>query len=462
MALRVAPAGPLCRYRPAAGKWTAPQALSAPAKHVASPQVSVAGDDFVAAWARFDGKNLIAQTAARDPKTGAWSTPTSLSPKGKDAQVPQIAVNAGGDAVSVWASVSLPGWTIQAAYRPAGRSWQRAVSLDPPQADTEAPDVVIDSTGVATAVWGSSSGSGWRVKAASRQSDGTWTKALTLSGPDPNPPPPQLALEGSGDVTAVWSRSVGSGSILELSRKSAATGTWSPAQRLSTGAANAEAPRIATDARGDGVIVWAGSKQSGLTVMAAVRRPGKPWGKPTALLSSGSGPVAPQVALDGEGAALVVWTQSVGGFSRVQAVRVAATSVYWSGARNLSKPGSDALTAQVALDPGGDGAVAWARYDGRSFVIQCAGFDGSGPTLDRLSVPAAGVVGRRLTFSVSPRDVWSPVSSVRGSFGDGGVGSGKLISHAYAQPGRYAAQVTATDSSGRARSLRRMVTISAG
>ena len=77
------------------------------------------------------------------------------------------------------------------------------------------------------------------------------------------------------------------------------------------------------------------------------------------------------------------------------------------------------MTPQVALDPDGDGAVVWARYDGRSFVIQGAGYDGAGPVLDKLSVPATGVVGKRLTFSVAPRDVWSAVGSIHWIFGDG-------------------------------------------
>jgi hypothetical protein len=155
-----------------------------------------------------------------------------------------------------------------------------------------------------------------------------------------------------------------------------------------------------------------------------------------------------------------VWATSISGLSRVQAASLAATGTSWSPPRTLSKAGGDALTPEVALDPDGDGAVVWARYDGKSFVIQGAGYDGAGPVLDKLSVPATGVVGKRLTFSVAPRDVWSAVGSIHWIFGDGRTGSGKLTSHVYTDPGRYSAQVTATDLAGRARTLRRTVTIS--
>jgi hypothetical protein len=437
--------------------------LSVPANHVASPQIAIAGSNVSAVWERFDGKNLITQTADRDSRTGTWGIPTALSSAGRDAQAPRIAVDARGDAVAVWASVGISGWTVQASYRPAGASWQPATVLDSPQAGTAAPDVVIDRTGVATAVWTATTGVGWRVNAATRQTDGTWTKEVTISEEDPSGSlAPQLALEGTGDVTAVWSRAEGSNTLLELSTRSAASGNWSAAQELFPTAPDAIAPQIATNRRGDGVIVWTSASKSGLSVMVSVRRPRKAWGAPVSLVSSGSGPVAPQVALDAQGAALVVWAHSMGGPSRVQAAGLPAGGVVWSKPRTLSGAGSDALTPQVALDPDGDGAVAWAHYNGRSFVVQAAGYDGAGPILDKLSVPASGAVGTRLTFSVAPRDVWSAVSSIHWSFGDGTVGSGKLTSHVYKRPGRYAAKVTAGDLAGRIRTLRRTITISAG
>jgi hypothetical protein len=454
-------------YRPAAGTWGAPQTLSTPADHVTSPQVAIAGSNVVAIWERYDGasKSLITQTADRDSATGVWSVPTSLSTSGRDGQEPRIAVNARGDTVAVWASVSIRGWTVESAYRPAGGSWQTTVPLDSLGPGTGAPAVVIDGLGVATAVWATTQGSGYKVSAATRQADGTWSKPVALSGLDRNGSiTPQLALEGNNDVTAVWSRSFGSTTGLEITTKSAASGTWSPVRRLFPSAPAAVAPQIATNPKGDGVIVWTSSAPSGLSVMASVRRPGGPWGKPIALRDTGSGALAPQVALDWHGAALAVWTHPVAGNSRVQAAALPPVGSKWSTARSLSTAGADALTPQAALDTDGDGAVTWARYNnsGQSFTIQAAGYDATAPTLDKLSLPVTGVRGKRLVFSVSPKDVWSAVGSIRWSFGDGTTASGKLTSHAYSRPGRYTVQVTVSDSAGHVRSLRRTVTISAG
>jgi hypothetical protein len=449
--------------RPAGGSWSAPQALSVPANHVASPQVVISGSNVLAVWERYDGRNLIAQVADRNPKTGAWNPATSLSLPGRDAQAPRIAVDERGDAMAVWASVSASGWTIQSAFRPAGGSWQPTVAVESPELGTAAPDVVLDRSGHAVVVWASTSGSGWTVNAAYRGSNGAWSKAFALSGLDPSGSvAPHLALEGTNDVIAVWSRSLGTSTVAELATRDAVTGAWSAAAQISPSGPDALTPEIAANKRGDVGIVWTSSDQSGLGVVALVRHAGKTWDPPAVLASAVSGPLAPQVALDPRGDFLVVWSHAAAdGHYRVQAAGLLVGSSSWSSARALSKPGGDALTPQVALDADGNGAVAWARYNGQSFVVQGVGYDGSGPALDKLAVPASGVVGKRLTVAVTAKDVWSSVRSISWSFGDGTDGRGPQTGHIYARAGRYAVQVTATDSVGHLTSARRWVRITA-
>ena len=446
--------------RPAGGSWSAPVALSTPAGQVASPQLAIAGTNVVAVWQRYDGKNLIAQAADRDPKTNAWSPPVSLSGSGRDAQGPRIAVNAAGDAVAVWASVGLSGWSTQAAYRPHGGTWLPAVPLQPSTVGTAAPDVVIDGTGRATSVWAQTSGSGWRVWASSRGTDGTWPKAVAISGPDAaGSIAPQLALEGNNDVIAVWSRKIGTSAVIESATRSAATGAWSPAQQLFPPGPDALSPVIAVDKRGDGVLVWTSAGQSGLSVVASLRPAGKAWGVPVVLATTATGALAPQVAMDARGDVLVVWQRFAGVHEDVQASSLMAGAKSWSAPRTLSKAGADALTPQVALADEDDGAVAWARYVGQSFVIQGEGYDGSGPVLNKLTIPTSGVVGKKLVFAVTPVDVWASVRTVRWRFGDGAAGSGRLTGHVYKRPGRYQASVTATDAFGHVRTVRRWVKI---
>ena len=449
--------------RPPGGPWSTPRALSVPADHVASPQLAIGGGTVDVVWNRYDGKNLIVQAASRDAKTRSWSAPTSLSKPGRDAQAPRIAVNSRGDAVAVWASVGFTGWTIQAASRSAGGPWQSAVPLDTPQAGTAAPDVVVDDTGRAVAVWAATAGAGWRVQSASRTADGTWSKVVAISGPDATGSiAPQVALEGSNDVLAVWSRTIGNSTMIEAATLGAGKTAWSPAAPLFAVANDALAPSVTVNARGDGVIIWTSSDQTGVSVQASYRRAGKAWGPPQPLSGTAAGTLSPRAALDARGDAVAVWTQTINGFSRVHAASFDHAGRAWSAARVLSKAGADSIPpVQVALDGGGDGVVAWSRYDGQSFVVQASGYDGSGPALAKLTVPTAGKAGKRLVFKVAPKDVWTTVGAIRWSFGDGTAGSGRTTGHVYARPGTYTLKITASDAFGHATSLKRVLTISA-
>ncbi len=448
--------------RPAGGAWSAPVALSTPASIVAPPQLAVAGSNAVVVWARYDGKNLIVQASSLDTTTGSWSAPASLSAPGRDAAAPRVAIDADGDAVVVWASISLPGSTIQAAYRPRGGAWQPTVPLDAPTVQTAAPDVVIDGKGRAVAAWAESAGSGSRVYSSARGVDGTWSNPVAISAADATTSiTPQLALEGNGDVTAVWSRSLGTATVIESATRNAATGAWSRVGQLFPTGPDAIAPQIAVNKRGDGILVWTSSDpKSGLSVVASFRPAGKPWGKPVVLVPSATGAPAPQPAIDAKGNAVVVWARTIGGVSRVQGTYRAIVGNVWATRRSLSRIGADSVTPQVSLDADGDGAAVWARVSGQEFVIQGDGYDATGPVLNKLLTPVTGVAGKKVVFGVTPTDVWSAVRTIRWSFGDGSTGSGRLTGHVYNRAGRFQVTVTATDSFGHARSVKRWVQVS--
>src|SRR5262249_3484762 len=242
--------------------------------------------------------------------------------------------------------------------------------------------------------WAGTSGSGWRVQAASRSADGAWTKAVAISGPDVTGSiAPQLALEGSNDVLAVWSRSVDKRSVIEAATLAAGKTAWSPATQPFAVTNDALAPSVAVDERGDGVIVWTSSGQAGLSVDASYRKEGKGWGRPQSVSGTAPGSLTPRVAMDARGNAVTAWTQTAGGFSRVHASTFVGAGTTWSAARVLSKAGADSLTPQPGLDDGGDGVVAWSHYNVQSFVIQASGYDGRGPDLAKLAVPATGRAG---------------------------------------------------------------------
>jgi Ca2+-binding RTX toxin-like protein len=79
------------------------ETLSAAGQGAVHPQVAFGGSgNAIAIWYSSDGTNTRVQASVRPVGTGVWSTPVDLSEAGEDASVPQVAVDGSGNAVAVW------------------------------------------------------------------------------------------------------------------------------------------------------------------------------------------------------------------------------------------------------------------------------------------------------------------------------------------------------------------------
>jgi hypothetical protein len=79
--------------------------------------------------------------------------------------------------------------------------------------------------------------------------------------------------------------------------------------------------------------------------------------------------MTPQVAVDPQGDAIVVWDRYDGSHSIVQASRLKAGSPVWEVPINLSAAGEDATGEQVGLDSQGDAIAVWTRRDASGNAI---------------------------------------------------------------------------------------------
>lgn len=496
----------------AAPTWLAPQDLSAAGRNALEPQVSVnQAGDVAAIWQRSDGTNTLAQVATR-PAGGGWSTPEKVSVAGADAdgpqvgidasgsvvalwrylsggsyrvqastrpaggswsgaqdlstastavfQSPQLAVNAAGDAAAVWSRGAGGVFVTQVATRPAGGAWSAPQDLSPPGQDTGDADVALDPAGDAMAVWYEGPGANYVIKAAYRPAGGAWSASQSISAPLQSAFESRVALDASGNAVAVWERSNGSNSIVQAAPRPAG-GAWSVPQDLSAAGQSAAEPQVAVDPVGNAVAVWKRYDGANYITQASSRPAGGTWGVPQNLSVSGEHTYNPQIAVDPNGNAFAVWWRGPGPSPKAQkAIRAPAGG--WSAPSDLSAPGQIGTHPAVAADPNGNAVAVWQRFDGANQIVQAAGYDAAGPKLNSLAVPASGSAGAPLGFSVSPLDVWSPVTDVSWILGDGQSASGAAVTHAYSAAGSYAVQVTATDAVGNSSTASGGVLVGAG
>ena len=357
-------------WRPAGGAWQDPVDVSGPSRFVDDePRVAIsASGEAVAVWDYYNGSHHVVQ-ATRRPAGAGWQAPVDISPAGHNADEAEVAINAAGLAVAVWRDYSAPGPnpTVQTAWRPAGGAWQPSQPLSDPNRDAERPQVALNASGRAVAVWESYVTGGQYpdfVQAAARPAGGNWSAPVNVSAPSQGCCLfPKVALDGAGTAVAAWERvlKAGSGFVVEAAARPAATGTWQVPATLSAAGRNAFEQEVAFSPTGAATVVWSEWNGSTDVIRAATRPVGGPFGAPVNVSAASQEATRPQLAI-ASSVTVAVWEQqnSANSFS-VQAAASPAASGVWQPQVNLSAPGQNTTEAHVAVDSAGDTVAVWER-----------------------------------------------------------------------------------------------------
>jgi hypothetical protein len=270
----------------------------------------------------------------------------------RDDLDPQITSDAAGNWVAVWSSEKhlIPArlgtdWEILVARSTDdGASWTAPVQLNG-SATSESgedyrPQIATDGAGSWVAVWesedalGSAIGADVDILVARSADDGaTWTVPAALntnaandSGDDRNP---QITSDAAGNWVAVWESedplggAIGPDTDILVARSTDAGATWTAPAALNTNAAGDSStdwdPQVATDGAGSWLAVWSSDDPLGGAIgpdadilVARSTNAGATWTAPAALNTnaagdSGAGDWDPQVTGDGAGNWVSVW-----------------------------------------------------------------------------------------------------------------------------------------------------------
>ncbi len=255
--------------RPAGGSWGPAFDLSAVGQNAETPQVAIsAAGVAVVVWSRYDGAKFVVQAARRGPG-GAWEPVLDVSAAGQNAEEPQVAIDAAGNAVAVWSRFDGAKFIVQASFQGAGGgAWSSAADLSASGENSSDPQVAIDAAGNAIAVWARENSPTLRVQAARHPAGGAWEPGVNLSRLGDSAEEPEVAMAPGGDAMAVWSRTEGSPRVVEGSAMPAG-GAWEAPSVISVIGQNASEPEVAADPTGNRVAVWAREDGTNTIVQAA-------------------------------------------------------------------------------------------------------------------------------------------------------------------------------------------------
>ncbi|HEY1687399.1 MAG TPA: PKD domain-containing protein [Solirubrobacteraceae bacterium] len=136
-------------------------------------------------------------------------------------------------------------------------------------------------------------------------------------------------------------------------------------------AEGSEEPLVAADARGDAVAVWVSHNNlSDWFVQAATRSAGGAWEAPVTLGAHSHFGPEPQVAIDPEGNATVVWDLDAGSEEDGLKIATHPAGGTWQTPEQVSAAGEEPSNMKLAVDQLGDTAIAWSDYQGGGNIVK--------------------------------------------------------------------------------------------
>ncbi|MBV1913759.1 MAG: hypothetical protein KUG72_00130 [Pseudomonadales bacterium] len=287
---------------------------------------------------------------------------------------PQIAFDASGNAHAVWAQHDGTRNNIW-ANRFDGSSWGTAELIETDNAsNSSVPQIAVDASGDALAVWVQFE-DGRRNIWANHFDGISWDTAELIETDDVyNAYVPQIAFDASGHALAVWQQSDG-GIISGIWSNRFDGSSWGIAEPVeNNNVVDIFTPRIAVDASGNALVVWQqfdGTRRD----LWSNHFDGNSWGTPELIETDNTGDAwNPRVAYDSSGNALAVWFQPDGTYENIWANRFDGSS--WGTAELIETSNAgDAYDPQIAIDASGKAIAVWYQSVGTSVNIYSNRFE---------------------------------------------------------------------------------------
>ena len=333
-----------------------------------NPQIAIDGNgNAIVVWDQFDGIRYNIWANRYIPGFGWGAAQLIENDDVGYAFVPQISIDADGNAIAVWHQWDGTRYNIRANRYIPGSGWGEAELIETDDAGGAfSPQIAIDTNGNAIAVWFQWDGTRKNIWANRYIPGSGWGTAELIETNDAGDAlDPQIAIDNDGNAIAVWNQWNGTRKNIWTNRYASGSG-WGTAELIETDdAGDASGPQIAIDTDGNAITVWYQSDGTRDNIWANRYIPGSGWGA-TELIDANNAGLAynPQIAFDANGNAIAVWQQSDGTRNNIWANRYSLGSGW--GLAQLIETGNagDASYPQIAIDASGNAIVVWEQFDG--------------------------------------------------------------------------------------------------
>lgn len=302
------------RYTVGSG-WGTNQLLdSEEAGDVYNPVVAIdANGNAMVVWAQFDGSwNNI--WANRYVSGSGWTTATviesnNISPGGN---YPEIAFDSSGNAIVVWYENDGSWDSIYSNYYTVDVGWGASQLIESGNAGGALnPQIAVSSSGNAIAVWHQSDGAVYNIVANRYTAGSGWGTEEKIETDDVGDAlDPEVVIDSSDNAIAVWNQTDGTRTNIIANHYTTLSG-WGTAAKIEyDDAGDALGAIIALDSSSNAIVVWYQSDGTVNNIWANRYSVNSGWGSAELLETDDTGSAMdPEIVINSSGIGMAVWYQ---------------------------------------------------------------------------------------------------------------------------------------------------------
>ncbi|MFT6372770.1 MAG: hypothetical protein ACJA0I_001575 [Gammaproteobacteria bacterium] len=285
-----------------------------------------------------------------------------------DADAPQIAFDNNGNAIMVWQQTDNSVFSIWAnRYDASTRSWDIAAVIETDNAGhAYNPKIAFDTSGNVIAVWWQDDGS---VKSIwTNQYDAKtrlWGMAALIEDDDSGDAfNPKISIDSSGNAIAVWRQFDGKVDSIWANHFDATTRMWgTKAEIEKDNSEDAYDPQIAVDTNGNAMALW--TQSNGMVDSIWANRYdtiNQLWGTATVInIGDIDGAYNPQIAFDASNNAIALWNQFNGKAESKWTSHYDAITSTWGIATAVETDGFKTKNDQIRFNANGSDITVWSQ-----------------------------------------------------------------------------------------------------
>lgn len=244
----------------------------------------------------------------------AWGLPSPVENDNTgDAEQPQVAMDAAGNAVAVWVLEHATGRNIWTNTYTPDIGWQQPECLSEPLAEgVDRPAVAMNAAGDAIIVWQQGPSYGRQVWATRREVGGSWSLRARIDEPAlGDARNPRVALDGAGNATVAWERTATNFGEIWATRYEVGSGWLAPVFVSEECPHQQSELDLEAGLAGDVLVIFVSEDILGAYASASQYQVGTGWSTPVRLSSEASTAVdSVDLGIDAEGRAVAVWRRS--------------------------------------------------------------------------------------------------------------------------------------------------------